>query len=226
MLDVVFYSKRCAHSMKLIDTIRKMPFRDAFAYVSVDPDPATGKRNEELFKILQVDRVPTVYVDSKKYPGDEAFQWLNSQIMLFRQSQQQSQQPHYNQQQASPLYQPSQFQQNIPVQHSQLQSTQFQQQIPPPPQINPGGGLVPSGQQTDEFLQLQSVSDGNNYAPINLCEGDFPDRQSSVTNDSPIGEGNMQDLLRRFEMERNQGIPQVGADQRHQRPLPSVSTRG
>ncbi len=76
--DCVFYSRHCQHSQRLIELLKDAPFAKQFAYISVDADPQTKKRNTAIIHVLEVDKVPTMYIGGRKLVGKDAFLWVQS----------------------------------------------------------------------------------------------------------------------------------------------------
>lgn len=105
MKNIVFYSKQCQHSKKMIHVLSQMPFSKEFEYYSVDPDPASQKPNKELLYFLEVEKVPTVYVNGNKFVGSNAFLWLKSEIDKIQEAptQKKAQQQQEQRQQEPPM---------------------------------------------------------------------------------------------------------------------------
>lgn len=74
MRPTIFYSRYSGdiHSPRLLEQMKTLPIAKQFLYVCVDDK----KKNEELFKVLELKRVPTLLVDNTLYTGDAAFQWV------------------------------------------------------------------------------------------------------------------------------------------------------
>ncbi len=83
MKNVVFYSKtkKDTNSPKLIKLIDMLPFKNEFFYYCVDPDPKTKERNKELLYILDVEKVPTLFIQGEKLVGEDAFKWVQGYLM-------------------------------------------------------------------------------------------------------------------------------------------------
>lgn len=98
----VFYSlnKRDPHSRRLVKAIKQMPFGDQFTYVCIDPDPVTKQVNNDLLFILNITKVPTVYVHGTRLEGSEAVEWLQAEMEDL-----------YGEQEYPPQYRPSPAQQ-------------------------------------------------------------------------------------------------------------------
>jgi hypothetical protein len=82
MKNAVFFSraKKDVHSPRLLALLGNTPLRHEFCYYCVDPNPVTKKRNEDLLSLLDVTKVPTMYVNGEKYVGEEAFVWLQGKM--------------------------------------------------------------------------------------------------------------------------------------------------
>lgn len=115
MKDIVFYSKhkRDIHSPKLLQMIKTMPFAKNFSYFCIDKDPLTQKANQDVLYLFEIEEVPTMYVQGKKYKGIEAFEWLE-QVYNELHSRQQQKQEQSNYQQAPPLRTPQHAEQPLP----------------------------------------------------------------------------------------------------------------
>lgn len=81
MKNVIFFSKssKDVHSPELIKLIKESPFVNHFHFYCTDPDPQTRKRNTDLLEILEIEKVPTMYVNGQKYVGlEESLDWLQN----------------------------------------------------------------------------------------------------------------------------------------------------
>lgn len=78
MKNVVFYSKleTDPHSSVLLSILEKMPFAGQLCYYCVNPK----KINKDLLTILEINDLPTMYIDGVKLVGNEAFEWLREQV--------------------------------------------------------------------------------------------------------------------------------------------------
>src|SRR5947209_19043293 len=82
MRNCVFFSKhrKDVYSPKLLELMRNLPNAREFAYVCIDADPVTRKRNEQLIEILEITEVPTIYIRGNKLQGLEAFEWITNEL--------------------------------------------------------------------------------------------------------------------------------------------------
>ena len=82
MKNSVFFSraKKDAHSPRLLALLRNTPLKHEFCYYCVDPDPTTKKRNDDLLSLLDITKVPTMYVNGEKYVGEDAFLWVQAKM--------------------------------------------------------------------------------------------------------------------------------------------------
>ena len=103
MKNVVFYSKcpKDKLSEKLLSIMTRMPFAREFLYCQVDKD-RKYELNKDLFYIMEVDKVPTMFVDGKKLDGEQAFAWLEYQYTMVHGQQQQQPQTMRLQQHSQP----------------------------------------------------------------------------------------------------------------------------
>ena len=103
MKNVIFYSKcpKDKTSDILLKKIQTMPFARDFVYCQVDKDEKY-LRNKDLFYIMEVDKVPVMFVNDQKMYADDAIAWLDGVILgnkrrrPMMQQQQQQQQPQHN----------------------------------------------------------------------------------------------------------------------------------
>lgn len=75
---ILFYSKKCKHSITLLNVLHKIGIRHHFTLISADREK-NGNRTPYL-KQFGIDRVPTVIVDEQKYVGNDALRWLRNVI--------------------------------------------------------------------------------------------------------------------------------------------------
>ena len=82
MKDVLFYSKnkKDVNSPQLLRIFELLPFRTEFLFFCVDPDRTTGKRNDELLQILEIEEVPTLLISGQTLVGEAAFRWAKAQL--------------------------------------------------------------------------------------------------------------------------------------------------
>lgn len=153
MRNVILYSKHCPHSQKFLQLMQNTDFAREFSYVSIDPDPQTRKKNEELLFILEITKVPTVYVNGSKYDGTKAFEWLNA--VLNRQSPQQPTQAY------APQVQPNGAMKMPPPQQTRAHAPpqQPQSSLPAGPGgdggFNPQAMTSPGGPDNEDYGDLQ-----------------------------------------------------------------------
>src|ERR1700709_2464555 len=55
-------------------------FANSFLLYCVDPEPGTGRRNDDLLKILDIQSVPTLVYQNEKFVGQDSFVWLQTMI--------------------------------------------------------------------------------------------------------------------------------------------------
>ena len=83
MKDTIFYSRhrKDTSSPKLFQLLERTPFANSFLLYCVDPDKETGKRNDDLLKIIDISQVPTLVYQNEKYVGEDAFHWVREMMM-------------------------------------------------------------------------------------------------------------------------------------------------
>lgn len=105
MRDIIFYSKhkKDIYSPQLLKMLKMIPFHKDFLYYNIDKDPETGKVNDDVIQMFEIETVPTIYFKGQKLEGVAAFDFLKR---IFEQmngnvpiQQQQTQPQRYSQQQ-------------------------------------------------------------------------------------------------------------------------------
>lgn len=76
---ILFYSKKCKHSINFINILHKINARSYFTFISVDRDPRTGQRHTSVSK-FQITAVPSIFVNDQMYVGQKALLWLKKMI--------------------------------------------------------------------------------------------------------------------------------------------------
>lgn len=76
---ILFYSKKCKHSINFINILHKINARSYFTFISVDRDQRTGQRHTAVSK-FQIKAVPSIFVNDQMYVGQKALLWLKKMI--------------------------------------------------------------------------------------------------------------------------------------------------
>jgi hypothetical protein len=217
MKNVIFFSRfrKDVNSPKLMALLKSTPFAKDFYNFCVDANPVTKKRNDDLLFILEVTEVPTMFVNGQKYVGEEAFQWLYTQMQqLNQQPMMQQDDEDYHRYQRS--LQGGNVGQGLRQQHPYMTS----QQGPPPqmmPQMQPQQGRMrDTGPLQGDAGGLDSVglsglgggdsTYANPFAPSDMPGvNQLTPEQMLTTMQTKGDDGNnrMDDALKRFSMERD-----------------------
>jgi len=149
MKNTIFYSKskKDENSPRFLKIMEKMPFAGDFIYYCVDPDPVTKKRNDDLLTVLGITDVPTMYYDSQKFVGKDAFDFLR--VLVHQMQQDGYESPPYPPHQQQPMFENPQQQ---PMMPPQMQGPPMMPGMGQMPQIGGfsgmgmgGGGRMPPG---------------------------------------------------------------------------------
>jgi hypothetical protein len=174
MKNVLFFSDRCRHSAEFMKAIQNAPFRKEICYINVDT-----KRDDNLLSILEVDRVPTLFVNGRMMVGDQVFHWLEDALGA-------TQPPSRP---AAPAFAP-----RAPPTREHLP--------PPPPQDDDADVFDPQPMNGDGGgSSYYDFTQGADDAPPRM-----PAPVHSRKNDK-LDDGNMAQMLRKLEEDRRSGVP-------------------
>lgn len=210
MKNVVFYSnsRKDLNSPKVVQFIKNMPFGKDFLYFCVDPDQNNKNKNDQLFGLLEITSIPTVYVQGKKIEGENIFQWLQMQYEQLQGGQRPPQQGGMYQQPMSrqvPPRNPMQSQQQIMGGQGQqnggrqpIPNRNYGQQGQNQGQSHQDSGFLPSG-DTDMNYPNPFMSTSITDIPIEYDEEGIVPIYDDIRQGRSDG---LEDKLKQYKQER------------------------
>lgn len=197
MRDIIFFSKhkKDIYSPQLLKMLKMLPFHKDFLFYNIDKDPQTGKVNEDVIQMFEIETVPTIYFKGQKLEGVRAFDFLKS---IFEQLNQQGQQG-------------QRFQQVPQMPNRGYQQPQTQTQNPQKVSTSRSEGGIKSftdSQFNSQFdSQFASPFESTTITGENFTEDDIRNPRETKSNSRSFG---VEDVLDDYQKQYNQEHNPIG----------------